>query len=238
MTIYLTKLTNDTSYFPELNTALKDPDGLLAIGGDLSPERIVNAYKQGIFPWFSDDDPILWWSPSKRAIIQPTDCHISKSMKRLIRKNTFTITINHAFSDVINACAQPRTSQAETWICPPMITAYNKLHQLGYAHSIEVWKDEKLVGGLYGIGIGKFFCGESMFSIENNSSKIAFIALNQHLRRFSNTYIDCQMQTSHLSSLGVKEIAREEFIQYLQAAQKQTLTEHCWKPQEIVLTTF
>lgn len=238
MTIYLTELTNDKSYFPSLDSALKDPDGLLAIGGDLSPERIVSAYRQGIFPWFSDGDPILWWSPSKRAVIQPTDCHISKSMKRLIRKNTFTVTVNHAFSDVIDACAQPRKSQAETWICAAMITAYNKLHQLGYAHSIEVWKEEQLVGGLYGMSIGKFFCGESMFSIENNSSKIAFIALNQHLSQFENTYIDCQMQTSHLSSLGVKEITREKFIQYLHTAKEQSLTEHCWTPQNIVLTTL
>lgn len=236
MTIYLTELTNDKTYFPNLNTALQDPDGLLAIGGDLTPERIVNAYRNGIFPWFSNDEPILWWSPSKRAVIQPAQCHISKSMKKLIRKNNFTITINSAFPAVINACAQPRTSQPETWICPPMIAAYNRLHQLGYAHSIEVWKDNKLVGGLYGMGIGKLFCGESMFSIEDNSSKIAFIALNQHLGNFPDTYIDCQMQTSHLSSLGVKEVERTQFIQYLHNAKDQPLNKNCWIPKEIILT--
>jgi len=236
MTIYLTELTADKSHFPKVETALKDPDGLLAIGGDLSPERIINAYRNGIFPWFSHNDPILWWSPSKRAVIQPTQCHISKSMKRLIRKNKFTITIDHAFSDVINACAQPRTSQPETWICPPMIAAYNKLHQLGYAHSIEVWKDHKLVGGLYGMEIGKLFCGESMFSREDNSSKIAFIALNQHLGNFPDTYIDCQMQTSHLSSLGVKEVERAQFIHLLQDAKDQILSKSCWTPTDIKLT--
>jgi leucyl/phenylalanyl-tRNA--protein transferase len=238
MTIYLTELTNDKTYFPNLNTALQDPDGLLAIGGDLTPERIVNAYRNGIFPWFSNDAPILWWSPSKRAVIQPAQCHISKSMKKLIRKNNFTVTINNAFPEVINACAQPRASQAETWICPPMIAAYNRLHQLGYAHSIEVWKDNKLVGGLYGVGIGKLFCGESMFSIEDNSSKIAFIALNQHLGSFPDTYIDCQMQTSHLSSLGVKEVERAQFIQHLHNAKDQQLNKSCWIPKEIILATF
>jgi len=236
MTIYLTELTNDKSYFPSLETALEDPDGLLAIGGDLSPMRIVNAYRNGIFPWFSDDQPILWWSPSKRAVIQPVQCHISKSMKRLIRKQPFTVTINQAFSEVINACAQPRASQSGTWISPSMISAYNELHQLGYAHSIEVWKNGLLVGGLYGMAIGKLFCGESMFSIVDNSSKIAFIALNQHLSHFPDTYIDCQMQTSHLSSLGVKEIERKQFITYLNRAKDQVLNKHCWDANEIKLT--
>ena len=235
MTIYLPELTADITLFPDVNQALQEPDGLLAMGGDLSPQRIVAAYRNGIFPWFNDKEPILWWSPGRRAVIKPELCHISKSMKRVLRKNCFTVTINNAFTEVISHCAKPRRSQAETWITDSMIDAYIKLHKQGFAHSVEVWQDKKLVGGLYGIAIGTLFCGESMFSKVSNSSKVAFIALNQHMIRFQGTLIDCQMQTAHLSSLGVKELPRKEFINYLQIARDAKVKKGCWDRQQVAV---
>lgn len=235
MTIYLPELTEDKALFPDVNQALDEPDGLLAMGGDLSPERIINAYKNGIFPWFSDGEPILWWSPGKRAVLKPNLCHISKSMKKVLKKNNFTVTINNAFTDVIMHCAKPRATQTETWITEAMVDAYIKLHKQGFAHSVEVWQAGKLVGGLYGICIGTLFCGESMFSNVSNSSKVAFIALSQHLCRFQGTLIDCQMQTDHLNSLGVKELPRRQFIRYLQQCREQKTDKTCWAHQEILV---
>ena len=176
MTIYLPQLSDVPRLFPDVEQALSDPDGLLALGGDLTPERIINAYRQGIFPWFNTGEPLLWWSPSERATIAANSVHISKSMKRFINKRSMTVTINHCFSKVIDACAQPRAAQPETWISQEMMDAYIKLHELGLAHSVEVWSEGKLVGGLYGLSVGQTFCGESMFSHMNNSSKLAFIA--------------------------------------------------------------
>lgn len=233
MTIYLTELTENKNLFPNVNLAMNEPDGLLAIGGELSSERIINAYRRGIFPWFSDDDPILWWSPSRRAIIKPMHCHISKSMKKEIKRNKYTITLNHHFSEVIKRCALPRGGQADTWITDQMADAYLELHRLGFAHSLEVWQNDKLVGGLYGVSVGSLFCGESMFSEVSNSSKIAFIALNQHLSRFEHTLIDCQMQTSHLTSLGVQEISRDKFIGHLQTCRGIELDPSCWSQQAL-----
>jgi len=235
MTIYLPELTADKALFPDLKQALEDPDGLLAMGGDLSPQRIINAYRNGIFPWFSDNEPILWWSPSKRAIIKPERCHISNSMKKLLKKNTFTVTINHAFAEVIMLCAEPRKSQAETWITETMIDAYIALHKQGFAHSVEVWLEGKLVGGLYGVCVGTLFCGESMFSKVSNSSKVAFIALNQHMSRFQGALIDCQMHTAHLNSLGVEEQPRKLFIHYLQQYREQKINKGCWDRQQILV---
>lgn len=237
MTIYLPQLTDDKTQFPDLDTALDEPDGLLAMGGDLTPKRLLNAYRSGIFPWFSEGEPILWWSPAKRATIEPQNCHISSSMRRLIRKNNFTVTINHAFPEVINYCAQPRAAQAETWITEKMINAYLELHHYGAAHSVEVWQGDRLVGGLYGVAIGRIFCGESMFSRVSNSSKIAFIALNQHLNRFSGRLIDCQMQTTHLHSLGVEEISRKNFRLYLQKYRDKSADTGCWQRQNILLNS-
>lgn len=233
MTIYLPQLNDDLTFFPDMDQALTDPDGLLAMGGDLNPLRIINAYENGIFPWFSTGEPILWWSPSERATITAGEVHISKSMKRCIRKQLMTVTVNHCFSEVIKLCAKPREGQPETWILQEMMTAYNALHQLGVAHSIEVWKDEKLIGGLYGICIGGTFCGESMFSLENNSSKIAFIALNQHFKSFGGQLIDCQMQTKHLNSLGVNAMSRGTFISHLIETKNTLLQQGCWNKQPI-----
>ena len=235
MTIYLPELTGNKALFPDVEQALEEPDGLLAMGGDLSPERIINAYKNGIFPWFSDGEPILWWSPGKRAVLKPGFCHISRSMKRALKKNDFTVTVNYAFAEVIRHCAKPRSSQAETWITDSMIDTYIKLHKQGFAHSVEVWQKDRLVGGLYGVCVGKLFCGESMFSMVSNSSKIAFIALNQHLKRFRGALIDCQMQTAHLNSLGVKELPREEFINSLQQCREQKTDKGCWTRQKITV---
>jgi leucyl/phenylalanyl-tRNA--protein transferase len=233
MTIYLEQLNDDLNFFPNVEKALTDPDGLLAMGGDLNPPRILNAYRRGIFPWFSLDEPILWWSPSERAVISAGDVHISKSMKRAIKKQNLSITVNHCFSDVIHACAAPRDGQPGTWILAEMIDAYISLHQLGIAHSIEIWKDKILVGGLYGICVGQTFCGESMFSLENNSSKMAFIALNQHFKLFGGQFIDCQMQTKHLSSLGVNAISRQTFIELLAKTKDKKLLQNCWQQQSI-----
>lgn len=235
MTIYIPELTDNNTLFPDVNRALKEPDGLLAMGGDLSPQRIINAYKNGIFPWFSDGEPILWWSPGKRATIKANFCHISRSMKRLLKSNKFTVTINSAFAQVINRCAKPREYQAETWITDSMIAAYIKLHQLGFAHSVEIWQEQKLVGGLYGICIGTLFCGESMFSEVSNSSKVAFIALNQHLHRFQGELIDCQMQTAHLQSIGVQEVSREQFITELKKCRDKKIDRGCWDRQEVIV---
>jgi len=216
-----------------VNTALKDPDGLLAIGGDLMPERIISAYRNGVFPWFSDDQPILWWSPSERATISPSQCHISKSMKRLMNKNLFTITINQAFSQVIEACAQPREAQIETWITTSIQQAYINLHKLHFAHSVEVWNGKQLVGGLYGVCVGSYFCGESMFSKENNASKLAFITLCQHFKKYNGQRIDCQMLTKHLQSLGVQGQSRKEFIKDLSKFKNISINKACWKQQQI-----
>jgi leucyl/phenylalanyl-tRNA--protein transferase len=235
MTIYLPQLCDDPRLFPALEDALEDPDGLLAMGGDLSPERINNAYYNGIFPWFSEGEPLLWWSPSERANIAAGEVHISRSMKRFINKSKLTVTLNHCFAQVIKACAQPRLTQAETWITQEMMDAYSELHVLGIAHSIEVWFEEKLVGGLYGVCIGQLFCGESMFSQIDNSSKLAFIALNQHFHSFGGKIIDCQMQTDHLKSLGVNALSRADFVNRLHATRDEPLKGNCWDKQSIVI---
>lgn len=225
---------NDIS-FPPVNTALDDPDGLLAIGGDLSAERLIEAYQHAIFPWFSEGEPILWWSPSERAVIHPTQVHISKSMAKFIRQTPLTITINHAFSDVMSACALPRKTQAETWISPTIKNAYQHLHQLGIAHSLEIWDKDVLVGGLYGVNIGGVFCGESMFHQQKNASKLAFIALCKHFSNHQGQLIDCQMITTHLQSLGVVANSRENFVNQLHQYANQTINKICWQKQQINL---
>lgn len=198
--------------FPEVSEA--SAEGLLAIGGDLSPERLLHAYSNGIFPWFQDEEPILWWSPDPRFVLYPKDLKISKSMKQVLKKGTFEVTENKAFKAVIENCARAkRNDQDGTWITNGMIKAYLKLHNLGYAKSIEVWQNKELVGGLYGIAINdNVFCGESMFAKVSNASKVGFITFIQN----SNyKLIDCQLHTKHLESLGAKNMPRAEFIQYL-----------------------
>jgi leucyl/phenylalanyl-tRNA--protein transferase len=196
-------------YFPPVNLA--EPDGLLAIGGDLSPERLLFAYKQGIFPWY-EGDYILWWSPDPRFVLVPGELKISKSMRTLLKKNTFDFTINKAFEKVIHECKNiKRPGQTGTWITDEVEMAYIRMHDLGYAISGETWKDGLLVGGAYGLKLGKIFFGESMFSKINNASKYAFIQLVQHLKQEGVELIDCQVYTEHLESLGAKMISRKEF---------------------------
>jgi len=203
-------------HFPEVSLALQDPDGLLAIGGDLSEKRLLAAYRQGIFPWYSDDQPILWWSPNPRMVLYPDNLHISKSLRKTLRKENYSITFDSVFDQVIDECAAPRNYTADTWITDEMTQAYIRLHQSGYAHSVECWQDNELIGGLYGIAIGKVFFGESMFSKKMDASKIAFIYLTRQLQSWGYQLIDCQVYSSHLASLGAVNISRENFIEQLQ----------------------
>ena len=234
MAIYLPELSHENIAFPAIRQALKEPDGLLAMGGDLSSSRVFNAYRQAIFPWFSEGEPILWWSPSERATINANNCHVSKSMKRFLRQQPYRITINSQFEQVIRACSQPRTQQQETWISEDIIRTYCELHKSGHAHSIEINDEhDQLVGGLYGVNVGKVFCGESMFSLKSNTSKLAFIALNQHFKSHGGEIIDCQMMTDHLYSLGVRPILRDDFLVQLMAYRDSPLSASCWDKQTI-----
>jgi len=235
MPTQLTALSLDNLTFPHPEMALDEPEGLLAIGGDLSPTRLLNAYHHAIFPWFSEGEPILWWSPKQRAVISPQQVHISKSMAKFIRNMPFTISVNRCFSAVVDACALPRKTQAETWISPAIKQAYQALHALGHAHSIEVWHEEQLVGGLYGVNVGAIFCGESMFHQQSNASKVAFIALCQHFGAQGGQLIDCQMMTPHLASLGVTANHRDDFLQQLTQHRNTTLPKTCWQPKTLHL---
>lgn len=200
--------------FPNVENA--DDEGLLALGGDLSPERLLLAYRNGIFPWFNEDSLILWWSPDPRMVLYPEKIKISNSMLQVIKSNRFRISHNTQFEKVIDACsAIKRKDQKGTWITPEMKSAYLRLHQMGIAKSIEVWENDLLVGGLYGIDLGSVFCGESMFSKTSNASKYAFICLAKHLQHKEYKLIDCQVYTAHLESLGAEEIPRKQFIKIL-----------------------
>ena len=205
--------------FPDVELALTEPDGLLAVGGDLSVERLTAAYQQGIFPWYSEGQPILWWSPDPRMVLEPKDIKISRSLSKTIRKQEFKITFDQSFREVITACSESRLEkgriQDETWILDEMIEAYVQLHEQGYAHSVECWQNGKLVGGLYGLAIGKVFFGESMFSRVSDASKIAFVSLAKQLEKWGFKLIDCQVYTSHLESLGASMISRQQFISLL-----------------------
>jgi leucyl/phenylalanyl-tRNA---protein transferase len=202
-------------YFPPVEET--SPEGVLAVGGDLSPERLMLAYKSGIFPWFEDDEPILWWSPEERMVLFFEDLKVSKSMRNILKKGEFKVTFNKDFKAVINNCQSiKREGQNGTWITEDMIAAYCKLHELGFAKSVEVWQNEELVGGLYGVDLGDIFCGESMFSKVSNASKVAFITLAQKLEKANYKLIDCQVHNNHLESLGCVEIERDEFIEILE----------------------
>ncbi len=207
-------LLSDELVFPPVELA--DNNGLLAIGGDLLPERLILAYKSGIFPWYNQGEPIIWYSPNPRMVLFPKNIIISKSMRKTIRMGKFTMTFNQNFSEVIDQCKNiNRKDQNGTWITQEMKVAYQKLHELGFAKSVEVWESDKLVGGLYGIDLGNIFCGESMFSKVNNASKIAFIFLTKKLEKENYLLIDCQVYNDHLASLGAEEIARNEFVKML-----------------------
>jgi len=193
--------------FPDVDVALEEPNGLLALGGDLTPERLLYAYAHGIFPWYSDDQPILWWSPDPRMVLEPSQMRISRSLRRRLRRGDYTVTMNQVFRRVVNGCAAPRASQTGTWIVPEMVDAYSRLHELGHAHSVECWHDGTLVGGLYGVAIGRVFFGESMFSLLPDASKVALA----HLCRLDFALIDCQLPSEHLARLGARTLPRKAF---------------------------
>ncbi|NIG74370.1 leucyl/phenylalanyl-tRNA--protein transferase [Cedecea neteri] len=227
----LVQLSRDSIAFPSPEGALREPNGLLALGGDLTPARLLMAYQRGIFPWFSPGDPILWWSPDPRAILYPEQFHLSRSMKRFHRTSPYTITLNHAFERVLYGCASDRNEG--TWITADIVEAYLRLHELGHAHSIEVWEGKELVGGMYGVAQGALFCGESMFSRRVNASKTALLVFCQHFIRHGGKLIDCQVLNEHTASLGVIEIPRREYLQALAELRPQHLGSHCWVPQTL-----
>ncbi|MBJ6137607.1 leucyl/phenylalanyl-tRNA--protein transferase [Marinobacter litoralis] len=206
----------DKLWFPPADEALDDPDGLLAVGGDLSPERLQLAYRNGIFPWFSDDQPILWWSPDPRCILIPGQVHVSRSLRRTLNQRRFRITADQCFGRIIRLCASNRSEG--TWITDEMIDAYSELHRLGIAHSIEVWNQNgDLAGGMYGVALGRCFFGESMFSLQTNASKVLMVHLSHQLQQWGYELMDCQVESSHLLSMGATTISRSEFLSILKA---------------------
>ncbi len=206
--------------FPPVHMASRE--GIVAVGGDLSPERLLNAYAEGIFPWYSDDEPILWWSPDPRMVLFPGEVHVSRSMQRLLKKTPppFDVSYDRDFKGVVENCRVPRAKQKETWITEEMCDAYVTLHELGYAHSIELWREDRLVGGLYGISLGRCFFGESMFSKETNASKYALITLVRRLEKMKFLVLDCQVPSEHLETLGARPIPREDYLALLERGLK------------------
>lgn len=201
--------------FPPLDAALADPDGLIAAGGDLGTKRLLYAYRHAIFPWYSEGQPILWWSPEPRCVFKPGDFHVSRRLRRYLRQSTAEVQFNTSFGEVIRACAAPRASETGTWITAEMIGAYERLHREGWAHSVEIWREGALIGGLYGLAIGQAFFGESMFSKEANASKIALLVLSAMMDSGAFGVLDCQLVSGHLRSLGAKLLAREQFVALL-----------------------
>ncbi len=215
--------------FPPLASALREPNGLLAVDGDLSPERLIQAYSRGIFPWFGEGEPILWWSPDPRMVLFPAELKVSRSLHKTLRRGHYEIRTDTAFREVMRGCAEPRNGQPGTWITPAMIAAYTRLHEMGLAHSVETWMDGELAGGLYGVALGRMFYGESMFSRRTDASKIAFVHLARQLERWGFGMIDCQMKTTHLASLGAREIPRDEFVRRLAELVGAPSVEGIWK---------
>ncbi len=230
MTILLPELSPNSMHFPAVEQALTSPDGLLAYGGDLGSKRLLEAYYRGIFPWYSQDDPVLWWSPSTRAIITAEGFHIARRLKKVLRQNSFVVTLNHATDKVIRACSQ-RSDQEGTWITEEMMTAYIALSHQQRCHSVEVWFDNKLVGGLYGVSVGQVFCGESMFSHVSNASKIALTLFQHHFFMAGGQLIDCQIQNPHLLSLGAIDISRPHFLQQLVHYRNERLPDNFYSPR-------
>ena len=204
--------------FPPVDTALTDPDGLLCAGGDLSPARLLEAYRRGIFPWFSEGQPILWWSPDPRAVLYPAEFKVSRSLAKTIRNRGFTVTVDRAFGRVMELCADARLRPEGTWISPQMLAAYRRLHELGHAHSYETWENDRLIGGLYGIALGQVFFGESMFSLERDASKVALATLVRDMIARGGRVIDCQVASAHLERLGARSVPRRRFVRELAQA--------------------
>jgi leucyl/phenylalanyl-tRNA--protein transferase len=207
--------------FPDPRQALTEPNGLLAFGGDLSPTRLLAAYGKGIFPWFSDGEPILWWSPDPRCVLHTQDLRMGRSLRRQLADKHWRLTLDHAFDAVVRGCAAPRRDASGTWIVPAMVDAYNRLYHLGHAHSIEVWEDGQLIGGIYGIALGQLFCGESMFSRRSGASKLALVALARLLHSWDFPLIDTQVANAHTLSLGAVEIPRAQYLQDVATLRRQ-----------------
>ena len=218
--------------FPPVSRALTSPNGLLCAGGVLTPQKLIEAYSQAIFPWFSEGDPILWWSPDPRMVLFPDELKVSRSLRKAVAHGRFETRFDTSFREVMEACAQPRDGQGGTWIVPEMVQAYTGLHELGFAHSVESWRDGRLVGGLYGVELGRAFFGESMFSRESDASKVALVHLVERLRRRGCRVIDCQQATAHLASLGAREIPRTEFAQLVRESIQYPLSGESWASAE------
>jgi leucyl/phenylalanyl-tRNA---protein transferase len=229
MRVTLLDPKNPNQPFPPVCNALEEPNGLLAIGGCLSASRILNAYRNGIFPWYNPSEPILWWSPNPRLVVFPEQLHISRSLAKTLRKNSFNITFDQCFSKVMQACAKPRSYANGTWIDNDILRAYQNLHQQGITHSVEVWHKDELVGGLYGLALGQVFFGESMFHTMTDASKVAFVILVQKLKDWNFQLIDCQVHTGHLISLGAEEIDRMQFVAQLDRYCALSSTADAWK---------
>lgn len=229
----LIQLSTRHNAFPDPSRALDEPNGLLAYGGDLSPARLKNAYRSGVFPWFNQDEPLLWWSPDPRCVIQPTAFRPSRSLKKAYRQWQPTVTLNQAFPQVISQCASVKRREHGTWILPEMLQAYIQLHQQGLAHSIEIWDQQQLVGGLYGVSSGCVFSGESMFHTRANASKIAFWAICELFGRAGGELIDCQLSNPHLISLGAVEIPRQQYLAKLRQNRDLQMPHDFWAPREI-----
>ena len=236
MAVYLPELTADPTWFPPLATAWSNPDGLLAVGGDLSVARLQQAYRQGVFPWYGPEDPLLWWTPSIRAVFAPGQLQLNRSLRKYQQHQQYQFSRNQAFDQVIAQCAAlPRKNQQGTWIVPAMQQAYRALHQAGVAHSIEVWRDQQLVGGLYGLTIGGLFCGESMFNLEANTAKLALIMLQQQLQGYSAGWIDCQMPNAFLLQQGVQPLPKAAYLQLLQRLRDDPVPREVWTPAGLEL---
>jgi leucyl/phenylalanyl-tRNA--protein transferase len=224
---------NQYSPFPAPNQALEDPPGLLAAGGDLSPQRLINAYRQGIFPWYMDDSPLLWWSPDPRCILDPSHYQPARSLRKAYRQANWSISVNRCFKATIEGCAGPRSNADGTWITADMQAAYLRLHRLGWTHSIEVWRTDELVGGLYGVSVGTAFCAESMYSRCSNASKMAIWALMTLAKQWSWCFVDTQMENPHLLQFGTELLPRDEYLARLNAAVANPLPD--WRLAESAL---
>lgn len=218
---------NNEIVFPPVQLA--EESGVLAVGGDLSPERLIEAYRCGIFPWYTDGDPIIWWSPNPRFVLFPAELYVSKTMRQVLRRSVFTITCDGDFRGVIQGCREPRKKERGTWITDEMLEGYVRLHEMGIAHSIEAWQGNELAGGLYGLSLGRCFFGESMFTRTDNASKAAFITLVRKLASLDFIIVDCQVYTAHLESLGARHIDREEYLEILSEGLRHETLQGSWK---------
>jgi leucyl/phenylalanyl-tRNA--protein transferase len=231
-------LLGPTDPFPPVARALDEPNGLLAAGGGLSVPRLVDAYSNGIFPWFSEGDPVLWWSPDPRMVLPTDGMRISRSLRRRLRRDEFELTFDRAFADVLRGCAAPRQHESGTWLVPAMRRAYERMFDAGLAHSVEVWMDGELAGGLYGVVLGRMFFGESMFTRRTDASKMAIALLAAQLQRWGFPWIDCQMRTQHLASLGAHDVSRREFVRVIKALIGGQSVPSPWRPDADLRTTF